>query len=292
MLPWPLLFLFSTAQSAAMVSTSPCVFFKHNNTLITYQNQDKQYYQMHMKKKLKSSSKSDPELDLKASVIKYPYQTPPTSPEILTYEGFLGFLNISSTQYLVFIKSSDSADYIAPGVREIKDIEIHPLSLQKTSPSSSSIEELRRILKRHRFFYSTGDYDVTRSFQDNMLKKQRRHRAFSWTDADERFFWNLNLYHPIIHDPIASNFIIPVSNIWAESKEFDLKDKKFRLTLISRRSRMRQGPRFVKRGVDENGDVANFVETEQILRDNDGTVSSYLQVHMKFISLLLHLSTS
>ena len=112
-----------------------------------------------------------------------------------------------------------------------------------------------------------------------MLRKQGQHRAFTWADADERFFWNLNLYHPIIHDPIASNFITPVSNIWAESKEFELSGKQFRLTLISRRSRMRQGPRYVKRGVDENGDVANFVETEQILRDNDGTVSSYLQVN-------------
>lgn len=234
---------------------------------------------MHMKKKSKSSARSELNVELQASIVKNPFQTPSTSSEILTYEGFLGFLNVSSAQYLVFIKSSDSAEFIAPGVREIKDIEIHPLSLVTNSQSSSSIEELRRILKRHRFFYSTGDYDVTRSFQDNMLRKQGQHRAFTWADADERFFWNLNLYHPIIHDPIASNFITPVSNIWAESKEFELSGKQFRLTLISRRSRMRQGPRYVKRGVDENGDVANFVETEQILRDNDGTVSSYLQVN-------------
>ena len=282
MLQWPLFFLFTTVQSS-LTATSPCVYFRQNNTLITFQHKEKQYYQMQLTKKSKSSSESDFHVELEASIIKRPYQIPPTSSEIQTYEGFLGFLNVSSTQYLVFIKSSDSADFIAPGVREIKDIEIHPLRLQKNPPSSSSIEELRRILKRHRFFYSTGDYDVTRSFQDNMLRKEEHQHLFTWSDADERFFWNLNLYHPIIQDPIAANFITPVSNIWAQSKEFELGGKKYRLTLISRRSRMRQGPRYVKRGVDENGDVANFVETEQILRDNGGTVSSYLQVSTALI---------
>ena len=38
-----------------------------------------------------------------------------------------------------------------------------------------------------------------------------------------------------------------------------------KLGLISRRSRHRQGQRYIKRGSDGAGDVANFVETEQIL---------------------------
>ena len=36
------------------------------------------------------------------------------------------------------------------------------------------------------------------------------------------------------------------------------------MILISRRSRKRAGTRFNARGVDEDGLVANFVETEQI----------------------------
>lgn len=39
----------------------------------------------------------------------------------------------------------------------------------------------------------------------------------------------------------------------------------FLLTLISRRSRRRAGTRFITRGVDGMGDVANFVETEQVV---------------------------
>jgi len=37
------------------------------------------------------------------------------------------------------------------------------------------------------------------------------------------------------------------------------------LTLISRRSRFRAGTRFFRRGIDHEGNVANFNETEQIL---------------------------
>jgi SacI homology domain len=41
--------------------------------------------------------------------------------------------------------------------------------------------------------------------------------------------------------------------------------KSFLLTLISRRSVKRAGLRYLRRGVDEEGNVANSVETEQIL---------------------------
>ncbi|WEW54669.1 hypothetical protein PRK78_000089 [Emydomyces testavorans] len=43
------------------------------------------------------------------------------------------------------------------------------------------------------------------------------------------------------------------------------KDNKFLLTLISRRSVKRSGLRYLRRGVDDEGNTANTVETEQIL---------------------------
>lgn len=38
-----------------------------------------------------------------------------------------------------------------------------------------------------------------------------------------------------------------------------------RLCLLSRRSRYRAGTRYFRRGIDREGHVANFVETEQVL---------------------------
>ncbi len=52
----------------------------------------------------------------------------------------------------------------------------------------------------------------------------------------------------------------------------------FTLLLISRRSVFRQGTRYRRRGIDSAGNVANFVETEQVTLFNDGAIASYLQV--------------
>jgi hypothetical protein len=52
------------------------------------------------------------------------------------------------------------------------------------------------------------------------------------------------------------------------SEDRDTK-KSFLLTLISRRSVKRAGLRYLRRGIDEEGNTANGVETEQILSDAD-----------------------
>jgi hypothetical protein len=49
------------------------------------------------------------------------------------------------------------------------------------------------------------------------------------------------------------------------------------LALISRRSRFRAGTRFFRRGIDHDGNVANFNETEQILlvEESGGSAGTY-----------------
>lgn len=49
------------------------------------------------------------------------------------------------------------------------------------------------------------------------------------------------------------------------SIDFELFTKKFSLILIARRSRCYAGVRYPRRGIDREGNVANFVETEQIV---------------------------
>lgn len=50
-----------------------------------------------------------------------------------------------------------------------------------------------------------------------------------------------------------------------------------RLTLISRRSVNRAGVRYLRRGVDSDGNVANFVQTEMIISFYDHSLS-FVQV--------------
>ena len=53
---------------------------------------------------------------------------------------------------------------------------------------------------------------------------------------------------------------------------------KLTICLISRRSRYRLGTRFRRRGIDEQGNVANFVETEQIVDIQQAHTLSYVIV--------------
>lgn len=67
-----------------------------------------------------------------------------------------------------------------------------------------------------------------------------------------------------------------------EPKQDESKPKDFLLTLVSRRSVKRAGLRYLRRGVDDDGYVANNVETEQILAtpswDAQDKVFSFIQI--------------
>eukprot|EP00984_Skeletonema_dohrnii_P027700 scaffold17338_cov88-Skeletonema_dohrnii-CCMP3373.AAC.1 len=122
--------------------------------------------------------------------------------------------------------------------------------------------------------------------------------------VDPRFFWNeqstMSLLQPLMGKtdeetatqspygllldhviPVTSAFVgiqrgiaIPSPNTSASVKE------KYDQLLISRRSKYRTGTRFTRRGVDGNGAVANYAETEQIcfiLRDDGDSDSSDLK---------------
>ncbi|CAM9388053.1 unnamed protein product, partial [Sphacelaria rigidula] len=55
-------------------------------------------------------------------------------------------------------------------------------------------------------------------------------------------------------------------------------DRGFDVLFVSRRSRLRQGTRFTRRGIDDSGNVANFVETEQSLLHEDHSLTSHVQI--------------
>ncbi|KAF7532301.1 hypothetical protein G7054_g8054 [Neopestalotiopsis clavispora] len=58
-------------------------------------------------------------------------------------------------------------------------------------------------------------------------------------------------------------------------------EKKFLITVISRRSTKRAGLRYLRRGIDEDGHAANSVETEQLLSSpswSDSRIFSFVQV--------------
>ncbi|WRT70821.1 uncharacterized protein IL334_007820 [Kwoniella shivajii] len=99
-----------------------------------------------------------------------------------------------------------------------------------------------------------------------------------WRRTDKRFFWNENLMKDFI-DLGLHSYIVPMMQGWVQSSSFaipippnplepatSLGTVPVDLVVISRRSRDRAGLRYQRRGIDDEGHVANMVETEMIVR--------------------------
>eukprot|EP01112_Ceratiomyxa_fruticulosa_P005935 TRINITY_DN1673_c0_g1_i3.p1 TRINITY_DN1673_c0_g1~~TRINITY_DN1673_c0_g1_i3.p1 ORF type:complete len:462 (+),score=61.30 TRINITY_DN1673_c0_g1_i3:384-1769(+) len=122
-------------------------------------------------------------------------------------------------------------------------------------------------------FYFSYDYDVTHCFQRVRATDMT---APLWVRADHRFFWN----HFLVHDFIAQkldSWILPITLGYIEiQSNLSINNKRFDYALISRRHLRRPGTRFHVRGIDKEGNVANFVETEQLISCENG-VASFVQ---------------
>eukprot|EP00835_Amoeboradix_gromovi_P005931 NODE_617_length_5938_cov_0.189416.p2 type:complete len:353 gc:universal NODE_617_length_5938_cov_0.189416:3832-2774(-) len=84
-------------------------------------------------------------------------------------------------------------------------------------------------------------------------------------DDHSSFVFNFNIFNNLGDLNVFGKRILQGS---VQFKHFAIEDNSFELILISRRSRHRNGLRYEKRGVDELGYVANYVETVQKLSTN------------------------
>lgn len=178
------------------------------------------------------------------------------------YQGIYGFYNLPLGQYVALITES----YVAPvskicgNLRVIRSLDFVKIpSVTGRIPESNDTmrrtqNELETLLHntfaRHSFYYSVdGAYDITRTYQcnvENGYSSESTGSTGSWLDCDDRFFWNLNNIAPLIEaGDYAAPFILPVANAWISSRDFGINGDQFSLSLISRRSRVRQGPRHV-----------------------------------------------
>lgn len=70
---------------------------------------------------------------------------------------------------------------------------------------------------------------------------------------------------PLLETSLLVHWLIPVIQGSIGQDEIQLGKRRFVITIIARRSRYHAGPRYFKRGINEQGRVANEVECEQVL---------------------------
>ncbi|XP_047500088.1 phosphatidylinositide phosphatase SAC2-like isoform X3 [Penaeus chinensis] len=141
------------------------------------------------------------------------------------------------------------------------------------------LDELSKMFNDSDSFYFSSEADLTSSLQRQSLSSYDKSLPL-WRRANDNYFWNRHLLIDLISQegssfdvwivPVIQGFVqieaVPLdAPISSPDDSVDKDRDHYTLTLISRRSRYRAGTRYKRRGVDEEGYVANYVETEQIV---------------------------
>ncbi|KIW17791.1 hypothetical protein PV08_04986 [Exophiala spinifera] len=165
---------------------------------------------------------------------------------------------------------------------------------QSDSSAEHPFLALKKLLSNGHFYYSL-DFDLTRRLQDRADVDS----AVDISSLDEGLLWNSYMIDPLLkfrsrladHERTAldhSRLLTSVIRGFVKSLPVPPSSNPIRgatsgvpatLTIISRLSSRRAGTRFNSRGVDDNGNVANFVETETIFyTPSSGLCFSYTHI--------------
>lgn len=242
--------------------------------------------------------------------------TKPTYTKIKA-KAILGIIRILSIDFLLYVKSALKISTINNSeVCLIKEVDMLPITTRSLagnlSYEISSYQTGIKDLLTLGFFYSFG-YDLTSSrqkqekiramtnindvYQPNKGGSSSNSSNNIFETVDKRFFFNYQLCKRFfINDdkntntntndssscvdgvtPINPHFIVPIICGYVNDFTETIDKKQFKFTLISRRSTNHAGTRYNTRGIDDNGNVANYCEIEQIL-ECDNTLMSFVQV--------------
>lgn len=131
--------------------------------------------------------------------------------------------------------------------------------------------DLKKLLNNGGFYYSS-DFDLTRTLQSRGVGSH----SLSFDNYNDEYMWNLFMLQEMVdfRDKLEDQmkeklddegFLTVVIRGFAETFQTFMGREKVAMTVISRQSWKRAGTRFNSRGIDDEANVANFVETETIL---------------------------
>lgn len=94
--------------------------------------------------------------------------------------------------------------------------------------------------------------------------------------------WNYNICEKYFSsDERASHYFVPVINGFIQQyPNVNIDGELCDITLISRRSEYHAGVRYLTRGLNDQKNPANFVETEQIVVRPNGITNSFVMVYI------------
>ncbi|KAF4988176.1 hypothetical protein FGRMN_9921 [Fusarium graminum] len=193
--------------------------------------------------------------------------------------GLLGFIKFTGPYYMLLITKKSTVAMIGGHyIYQIEGTELVPLTPTKFKPDTRNTEEQRFLgilnnLDLTRSFYYSYSYDVTHTLQHNVIR-ERNALAKGMPPPDDEdfnsmFVWNDYLLQPAVgalRDPY--DWCRPIIHGYIDQAALSIYGRTAHITVIARRSRYFAGARFLKRGANDLGYVANDVETEQIVAES------------------------
>lgn len=132
------------------------------------------------------------------------------------------------------------------------------------------------------FFFSYS-YDLTRTLQHNMIAAAPICQRGPNQRPKEMYAWNFRMMEEFVASigwASASAWMLVLTHGAFVQRKCSIFGRNLNIALVARRSRHFAGTRYLKRGVNDAGMVANDVEVEQIMIEDvaDGAYSSFVQV--------------
>lgn len=192
------------------------------------------------------------------------------------------FISLSHDDWDSLLSLGGQEDYYT----EEAGLAIHPCS------------ELKRLLSNGSFYFST-DFDLTSILQNRGIiqsklanRKQLLKGIAAYGHKNEHFstefMWNAFMMDDLIRfrsnldDELeaifdTNRFLTTAIRGFAKTTSLNYGES---MTIISKQSWKRAGTRYNARGIDDDGNVANFVETEFIYdaSSSNGTIYSFVQI--------------
>ncbi|KAG9486181.1 hypothetical protein GDO78_008983 [Eleutherodactylus coqui] len=198
-----------------------------------------------------------------------------TYSKVMDTYGLLGVLRLNlgetMSHYLVVVTGCMS-------VGKIQDSEVFRvtstefISLRADPTDEDRISEVRKVLNSGSFYFAWSSTAVSLDLSLNA------HRSTQEQRTDNRFFWNQSLHLHLKHYGVnCDDWLLRLMCGGVEIRTIYAAHKQAKACIISRLSCERAGTRFNVRGTNDNGQVANFVETEQVIYLDD-CVSSFIQI--------------
>lgn len=196
--------------------------------------------------------------------------------------GLLGLIRFTKGYYLSLItKCSQVAVIGGHYIYHIDETKLVPLDINYRRPNKYTDEErllsIFKYLDLGKTFYFSYAYDITNTLQTNFMRNKLVATAYDRGidvletanfERNDRFVWNSLLLQPIVQQDVAVyEWFQPIIHGFIDQANISIYGKKIYITIIARRSRHFAGARFLKRGINYDGNVANEIETEQIVSD-------------------------